>query len=294
MVAKANSNPQASHVHSSQTSHWAKENKSGMAGLGSAQNFNASEHLQTDANNAQAYARLAEMQAQAKTMLLLSKGASNAGLISEGESLGANTHPPIQLAVWARASQTSGDPHEQDASKKTSSADSEVLTALGIARAEQHQRQGQDGSHDAQADPEFDSITKNTLQSQIHAAFGSLQWCEEIGQKLIYMSGANMFTAVLNLNPLDLGPLKIIITVKDRLVDSTFISNHSAVRQSLQDNLDQLRNSMGHAGLELGQVDIRSSLDFQQSQAQATAALKSEHQEELENVGSELSEEVYL
>ncbi len=95
------------------------------------------------------------------------------------------------------------------------------------------------------------------------------------------MISANMHTAVLNLNPENLGPLKIIITVKDQLVDSTFVSNNADVRQTLQDGIDHLRTSMAETGLTLGQADVRSGQSFQESQEQVLASLLPEHRDEL-------------
>jgi flagellar hook-length control protein FliK len=121
----------------------------------------------------------------------------------------------------------------------------------------------------------------NSLQGQIHASFGSLQWSEEISQKLVFMISANMHCAVLNLNPENLGPLKILISVQDQLVNSTFVSNSADVRQGLHDGMETLRASMEKSGLVLGQVDIRSAKTFHESQDQILASLKSEQADEL-------------
>jgi flagellar hook-length control protein FliK len=122
---------------------------------------------------------------------------------------------------------------------------------------------------------------RTNMQGQIHASFGSLQWSEEISQKLVFMISANMHCAVLNLNPENLGPLKILISVQDQMVNSTFVSNSTNVRQGLQDGIENLRASMEKSGLILGQVDIRSSKSFQESQDQILASLKTEQAHEL-------------
>jgi flagellar hook-length control protein FliK len=65
------------------------------------------------------------------------------------------------------------------------------------------------------------------------------------------------------------------------MVNSTFVSNSTDVRQGLQDRIENLRASMEKSGLLLGQVDIRSSKSFQESQDQILASLKAEQAHEL-------------
>ena len=229
-----------------------------------------------------AYAQLAEMQSQGKNMRLLAEGTQLARAPNQvgAEYLMSQTRFTGFVAAVDKFALPAGDDRGQNNAKKSSAPDTAAITAAGITAAEQ-QRGGQGNSAHSDADPEFTSLSTNTLNTQIHASFGSLQWNEEISQKMIFMISANMHTAVLNLNPENLGPLKIIITVKDQLVDSTFVSNNADVRQTLQDGIDHLRTSMAETGLTLGQADVRSGQSFQESQEQVLASLLPEHRDEL-------------
>ena len=166
---------------------------------------------------------------------------------------------------------------------------------MGILASE---NQGQGSQADTGGESEFGNapIQANTMHGQVHAQFGSLQWSEEISQRMILMVGANMHLAVLNLNPDNLGLLKIVITVKDHQVNATFVSNNADVRQALQDGLEQLRSSMSQADLVLEQADVRSGLSYEESQASALASqaesganfdLSSEHQSALSQLLNE-------
>lgn len=102
----------------------------------------------------------------------------------------------------------------------------------------------------------------------IHAAPGKAGWSEAIGQKVVWMVGAAEQSATLTLNPKDLGPLQVIINVNNEKADATFISENPEVRKALEEGMSNLRQSMGQAGVELGQANVNTSKQqqaFQQS-----------------------------
>jgi flagellar hook-length control protein FliK len=237
-----------------------------------------------------AYAKLAEMQAQANNMRSLSKGTSliSSGVDERFEFSILNARQLNASIAFGKAG-TLGDANKDANSLKSiPNNDSEAITALGVSMSEQpgNRQHGQGGDAQSGADESIKMRT-NSLQGQIHASFGSLQWSEEISQKLVFMISANMHCAVLNLNPENLGPLKILISVQDQLVNSTFVSNSADVRQGLHDGMETLRASMEKSGLVLGQVDIRSAKTFHESQDQILASLKSEQADELAQLVSD-------
>ena len=231
-----------------------------------------------------AYAKLAEMQAQANNMRSLSKGASltSPGVDDRVEFSILNARQLNASIAFGKAGALGDANKDINSPKSIPKNDSEAVTALGVSMSEQPGNRQNSQGGDAQSNADESIQTRaNSLQGQIHASFGSLQWSEEISQKLVFMISANMHCAVLNLNPENLGPLKILISVQDQLVNSTFVSNSADVRQGLQDGMENLRASMEKSGLILGQVDIRSAKSFQESQDQILASLKSEEADEL-------------
>ncbi|MBU3621848.1 flagellar hook-length control protein FliK [Polynucleobacter sp. CS-Odin-A6] len=242
-----------------------------------------------------AFAKLAEMQAQAKNMRLFSNDAlsnsSNSDVKAEFSM--PHTRLPNTMGVLGKTGLLGDSEKEANHSKIAPNPDSEVITAVGVTGIE-HQSQEQNGQGHGdhpEADLGSAQLRTNTMQGQIHASFGSLQWSEEISQKLVLMIDANMHSAVLNLNPENLGPLKIVISVQDHLVNSTFISNNEEVRQVLRDGVETLRASMKESGLDLIQADVRSGKSFQQSQEQVLATLLPEDQVELAQALSNQSQE---
>jgi flagellar hook-length control protein FliK len=101
----------------------------------------------------------------------------------------------------------------------------------------------------------------------IPQGFGKPGWNEAINQRVMYMVNASEQTATLTLNPPDLGPLQVVISVNNDKADTTFISDNADVRQALQDGMDNLREKMNEAGISLGQSNVNSGAQQQANQA---------------------------
>jgi flagellar hook-length control protein FliK len=104
----------------------------------------------------------------------------------------------------------------------------------------------------------------------INAYPGKTGWDQAISQKVVWMLGAEEQSATLTLNPPDLGPLQVVINVRNDQADTTFISDNAEVRQALQDGMDNLRNKMSESGIQLGQANVNSGGQMQQQFQQAS------------------------
>ena len=97
--------------------------------------------------------------------------------------------------------------------------------------------------------------------NHIQAYLGQSEWHQAINQKVMWMIGASEQTAVLTLNPPDLGPIQVVISVNNDQADATFTSANPDVRQALQDGLSNLRDKLNESGLQLGQANINANLN---------------------------------
>jgi len=104
----------------------------------------------------------------------------------------------------------------------------------------------------------------------INAYPGKTGWDQAISQKVVWMLGAQEQSATLTLNPPDLGPLQVVINVRNDQADTTFFSDNAEVRQALQDGMDNLRNRMSESGIQLGQANVNSGGQMQQQFQQAS------------------------
>jgi flagellar hook-length control protein FliK len=96
------------------------------------------------------------------------------------------------------------------------------------------------------------------VNTVVMAPLGSRTWHEGIHQKVVWMVGAEQQSATLTLNPPDLGPVQVVIQVHNDQADTTFISQNPEVRQALEDGLENLRNMMSDAGIQLGQANVHA------------------------------------
>jgi flagellar hook-length control protein FliK len=81
-------------------------------------------------------------------------------------------------------------------------------------------------------------------------------------------------SASLTLNPPDLGPMQVVLSVNNLHASATFISHQPEVRQALQEAIPKLREMMGQSGIQLGDCNVNSQAQqqaFQQSQAQSAS-----------------------
>ena len=120
----------------------------------------------------------------------------------------------------------------------------------------------------------INSATPNappTEQSlRLEPRVGTPAWDGALAQKVTWMSNQQMQVAQLQLNPPDLGPMEVTLTVgtgPDAETRIEFTSPHLAVREALQSALPQLREMMENSGISLGSTTVSAESFQQQSQS---------------------------
>jgi flagellar hook-length control protein FliK len=104
----------------------------------------------------------------------------------------------------------------------------------------------------------------------LSARVGTEAWENQVGQKVVYMVGSEEQTASLTLNPPDLGPLQVVLSVTNDQASVTFSANQEEVRQALEDALPRLREMMSESGIALGNATVNAGMpDGRQAQEQA-------------------------
>ena len=112
--------------------------------------------------------------------------------------------------------------------------------------------------------------------NQLQARVGSDAWEQQLGQKVVWMVAGGDQSASLTLNPPDLGPLQIVLSVTNDQASVSFMAAEPETRQALEDAMPKLRETMGEAGIQLGDTNVSTgSQDQRQAfaeQAEARAA----------------------
>jgi flagellar hook-length control protein FliK len=105
---------------------------------------------------------------------------------------------------------------------------------------------------------------------ELSARVGTEAWENQVGQKVVYMVGNEEQTASLTLNPPDLGPLQVVLSVNNDQASVTFSANQEEVRQALEDALPRLREMMSESGIALNNASVNAGMpDNRQAQEQA-------------------------
>lgn len=95
---------------------------------------------------------------------------------------------------------------------------------------------------------------------------GSAEWGGAVGEKIVWMANQSHQVAELHLNPPNLGPLEVRLTISNDQASALFVSHHSAVREAIETALPRLREMLADNGIMLGNVTVGSE-SFSQQQA---------------------------
>lgn len=113
--------------------------------------------------------------------------------------------------------------------------------------------------------------TANALPVNQPIAMHQSGWTEEVVNRVMYLSSANLKAADIQLQPAELGRLDIRVNmIPDQQTQVTFMSAHPSVREALDGQMHRLRDMFAQQGM--GQVDVNvsdQSRGSQQGQEQA-------------------------
>ena len=96
----------------------------------------------------------------------------------------------------------------------------------------------------------------NVGNNTITAPLTSNAWPAEFAQKITWVSTQQNQVAELHLNPPDLGPMSVVLSISDNQATAVFSSPHSAVREAIENAMPKLRDSMAENGIMLGNATV--------------------------------------
>ena len=101
---------------------------------------------------------------------------------------------------------------------------------------------------------------------------GTPAWDQQLGQKVVWMAAGGDQSATLTLNPPDLGPVQVVLTVTNDQADAAFMSAQPEVRQALEAAMPRLREMMSEAGIAFGSATVSAGTPEQQGQGNREAS----------------------
>jgi flagellar hook-length control protein FliK len=98
--------------------------------------------------------------------------------------------------------------------------------------------------------------TPTTHVDKLTPAVGTPAWDQALGQKIVWMAQGGEQSASLTMNPPDLGPMQVVLSVSNNQATVDFMAAQPEVRQALEAALPRLREMMGESGIQLGQANV--------------------------------------
>jgi len=100
------------------------------------------------------------------------------------------------------------------------------------------------------------TATSAMPQPAITEAFGRPAWSQAMGKQILLMVNQNISTAEIRLNPAHLGPIEMLIDMRDEQVSVSMNSRHAIVREAMEQALPKLREMLEQNGFSLADADI--------------------------------------
>ncbi|MBL7478919.1 flagellar hook-length control protein FliK [Legionella bononiensis] len=128
----------------------------------------------------------------------------------------------------------------------------------------------------------YSTDADKTKHIDISLPLSNAQWADKFSEHIIWLGHHGVKSAVIKLNPEDLGPLEISVkVVKDSAsVNITSHSNH--VRDIVDQALPRLRELMADQGLDLAEVTVGMDGNSHQSEQNPNGFVKEETRQEIE------------
>jgi flagellar hook-length control protein FliK len=100
----------------------------------------------------------------------------------------------------------------------------------------------------------------------IQPALQTTAWKRVMSGRVVWMAREGVQQAELKLNPASLGPVEVRLNMNNDQTSVTFIANHAATRDALEQALPRLRESFSENGMKLADAEVTQHSAEQQNQ----------------------------
>lgn len=97
-----------------------------------------------------------------------------------------------------------------------------------------------------------------TSYATLSPPVGSPEWDKALSQQVLRLHSSGHQVTELQVNPPGLGPIKITMDMNDRQMQLLFVSEHASVRAAVEAAVPELRASLAHNGISLGNTSVHS------------------------------------
>lgn len=90
-------------------------------------------------------------------------------------------------------------------------------------------------------------------------------WAADFGQKIVWLATNDKQVAQLTLNPPQMGPIEISLSLDKGSATASFVSANAEVRDAIETAMPRLREMFASAGINLGQTNVSAESFRQQA-----------------------------
>ncbi len=108
-------------------------------------------------------------------------------------------------------------------------------------------------------------------QIALGVPFQQGQWSSAVAEKVMWMSSQGVKEAEIQMDPPELGPLTVKVSVSNEQAQVSFTVQHASVRESLDQSAVRLREMFAEEGLDLVDVDVSGQSQQEQEGESETA-----------------------
>ncbi len=94
------------------------------------------------------------------------------------------------------------------------------------------------------------------IPSPIDVPLQDPAWGNALGDRVLFMTGQKIHQAEIRLNPAEMGPITIRVSVDDGAADVTFTAQHLVARDAIEAAMPRLRELLSENGLSLGNTSV--------------------------------------
>ncbi len=107
------------------------------------------------------------------------------------------------------------------------------------------------------------ALPSHTSALSVPTPIREQNWATDFGQKIMWLANNDKQAAQLTLNPQQMGPIDISLTIEKGSATASFVSANADVREAIETAMPRLREMFANAGISLGQTNV-SAESFKQ------------------------------
>ena len=107
------------------------------------------------------------------------------------------------------------------------------------------------------------ALPSHTSALSVPTPIRDQNWATDFGQKIMWLANNDKQAAQLTLNPPQMGPIDISLTIEKGSATASFVSGNADVREAIETAMPRLREMFANAGISLGQTNV-SAESFKQ------------------------------